>query len=832
MPILSTLRFLLIGILLILSQPVSAVEFNTKILEMATGNEVDLSRFQTDDLPEGDYWVRFFLNSRPVTKDILVNFTRHNEHVEPCIPLSVIDALGLDKDARRNVLVWGDSCADIASIGESSGYHYDEDAQTILLNIPQSYLAFNDPNWIPPAQRDQGIDGAFLDYDLNYSRNMPKQGNDADYFSSYGTLGANLGAWRARADFQYSANKTQGQARNSHFDWAQAYVFRDIPNLSAKILAGQSYTASSVFDNVRFQGVSLYTDDNMLPELLKGYAPEITGIAETDAMVIVSQQGRVIHQSQVPAGPFRINDIGQFTFGMLDVRVEETSGKVTEFKIYANSTPFLTRYKQFRYKLNAGEFKPLNNNSIAHRNFATTELSYGLTNTVSLYGGLATVLNNNEYNALNLGLGLNLGLVGAVSLDVTQSRAQMNHQSSMSGKSYRLNYSKNFSSTGTQFNFVGYRFSEKDYMSLTRYIDSLDSGRYVEYSAEKNLFSVMVSQYIPLLDSNLSMSGTHQKFWDSSSSNSYSFYFSKTINQGKFKDLSITFNGTHYNQTSSGSGSYKPTTRNTYSVSFSYPLDKRNQIMLSSYYNDQDKTISPSVDVYGNSDSGNTSYNIGMRADDGIRQPSATASLTQRMPAGTFTLSGGKSETHSQFSTGYSGSLTATQYGIAAHQRVYPRGSRLFIDTGDHAGMVFDRAGLVRSNHFGAAVASNVTNYRFQEFRLNENLTTEDVAADNVVIQTALTDGAIGYHRVDAVSGDQAILKVMLSGQKVPPFGATIFSEEYKREVGMIADNGIAYIVGLKPNAILKVQWVDRSCTIKLHEQQYNLNSITEVLCN
>ncbi len=51
-----------------------------------------------------------------------------------------------------------------------------------------------------------------------------------------------------------------------------------------------------MFDSFRFTGVSLISDDNMLPPNLRGYAPEVTGIAKTNAKVI-SQQGECYETS-------------------------------------------------------------------------------------------------------------------------------------------------------------------------------------------------------------------------------------------------------------------------------------------------------------------------------------------------------------------------------------------------------------------------------------------------------------------------------------------------------------------------------------------------------
>lgn len=74
----------------------------------------------------------------------------------------------------------------------------------------------------------------------------------------------NLGAWRFRADYQYQYNRSQGKT-NQRFDWTQFYAFRAFPELGAKILLGESYLRTELFDSFRFVGASLFSDTRMLP---------------------------------------------------------------------------------------------------------------------------------------------------------------------------------------------------------------------------------------------------------------------------------------------------------------------------------------------------------------------------------------------------------------------------------------------------------------------------------------------------------------------------------------------------------------------------------------
>ncbi len=61
--------------------------------------------------------------------------------------------------------------------------------------------------------------------------------------------------------------------------------------------------------NLAIYWFSLESDDRMLPPKLVGYAPEIIGVANTNAIVIVRSQERIISETAVPPGPFRIQTL-------------------------------------------------------------------------------------------------------------------------------------------------------------------------------------------------------------------------------------------------------------------------------------------------------------------------------------------------------------------------------------------------------------------------------------------------------------------------------------------------------------------------------------------
>ncbi|WP_337048388.1 fimbria/pilus outer membrane usher protein, partial [Serratia liquefaciens] len=201
----------------------------------------------------------------------------------------------------------------------------DLSTSSLYMNIPQAFLEYTDENWDPPALWDEGIPGLLFDYNLNaQSQQQLQQGTRGYSLSGNGTTGANVGPWRLRADWQGNLNHQTGSQRptDRQFDWSRYYAYRAIPSLRSKFTVGESYLDSGMFDGFRFSGASLVSDDNMLPPNLRGYAPEVAGVARTNAKVTVSQQGRVLYETTVATGPFRIQDINDAVSGELNVRVE------------------------------------------------------------------------------------------------------------------------------------------------------------------------------------------------------------------------------------------------------------------------------------------------------------------------------------------------------------------------------------------------------------------------------------------------------------------------------------------------------------------------------
>ncbi|WP_348225910.1 fimbria/pilus outer membrane usher protein, partial [Salmonella enterica] len=69
------------------------------------------------------------------------------------------------------------------------------------------------------------------------------------------------------------------------------------------------------------------TDDDMLSDSMRGFGPVIRGVAKSSAQVTLEQNGYTIYKTNVPAGPFGINDLYPTGgSGDLCVTIKESDG--------------------------------------------------------------------------------------------------------------------------------------------------------------------------------------------------------------------------------------------------------------------------------------------------------------------------------------------------------------------------------------------------------------------------------------------------------------------------------------------------------------------------
>ncbi|OSN04691.1 fimbrial assembly protein [Lonsdalea iberica] len=780
-----------------LSNSVKSMEFNTSVLDVDDRNKIDLSRFADSNyVVPGDYMLTIKVNNKMIDqrKVSYLALDPDGRKSRLCLDEEIVGKLALKPEAGEGIAWWNEGrCADVTVI---PGVKVSNQIGMGELNItiPQAWMKYSNKNWTPPEQWDSGSNGAMLDYSLTGNvRRGSGNGGASRYLSSYGTAGFNLGAWRYRADYLYYTNVAQS-IHSTHFSWDQFYAYRPLPSISADVRLGEMYLNTNLFDSFRFIGASLVSNENMLPPSLRGYAPEIRGVARTNATVTVMQNGRVIHEITVPPGPFSLQDLNSGVSGTLDVRITEEDGSVTTFKTEAASLPYLTRPGQIQYKLSAG--RPSDNQRRQENlTFSSSEFSWGMNNACSLYGG--TTLSNG-YQSGSVGLGRNLYLLGAVSADITQSRARLFNIPNQTGRSFSVNWSKVFEAINGQLNITGYRALENTFMGMPQYIYTLNNSA-SQYHSEKERYAITLSENFdsenPWLDGlSTYLSYTQQTFWNERPQHRYGISLNTYLDLGPFKGVSAGV--------SAWRTFYNANTDDSIYFNLSFPLRDREHVgyALGSYGGTTTQTL-----TYNNQQDQNQSWNLSTRYDAASK---AYVSGTYNYAASATNVSMGLSwqqEGYTYVNASLFGGITATRYGVAAHQKVSNGGTRVMVDTHGVADVPFSNGSVV-TNAYGLAVIAGTSSYLDVSTRVDVKHLPADAEALTTIVQGTLTEGAIGYRKFEIVSGSKVLGSMRLPDGRPPPFGATVTNAS-GREVAMVTEEGQVYLTGVEPNETLTVRW-------------------------
>ena len=795
------------------------IEFNTDVLDLNDRTNIDLSRFaRSGFILPGTYTMLVQINGQPVSEQSVAFYPPEDDPKgsQACLSVDVVEQLGLKASEAASLTWWkGSECLDIHSL-PGTEVSADLATSTLSINLPHAYLEYSAINWDPPARWDEGVPGLLIDYNMTAQSNAQKNERTRNHLSGNGTVGANAGAWRLRADWQGRVDSARDRsAGEQKLEWSRYYAYRAIPALKARLLVGENYLYSDLFDSFRFTGAALNSDESQLPPNLRGYAPEVLGVAKTNARVVVSQQGRVLYETLVAAGPFRIQDLNDAVAGTLDVRVEEQDGSVQTFKLNTAGVPYLTRPGQVRYKLATGRPSSLQYGADGNL-FGTGEFSWGVSNGWSLFGGAIT---DKYYRAATIGAGRDLLALGALSLDVTQSHANVWNET-LSGKSLRLQYSKNFEQYDSQVTFAGYRFSDKNFLSMSEYLDARHYGmngelagreKYDEHGqytggwkpvgGSKALYTATVNKQFRDLGATVYASYNKQTYWTRPATQRWNLSLSRYFNIGTVKNMSLSLNvyrTQDYN--------YKD---NGMALTVSVPLGRSGTLSL-----DANRTAGKNGFSTRYSDRIDERNSYQLSASDN----SASGYLSHAGDQADLTLAASRQQgNYTSLSMSARGGGTLTPHGAALHRTNSMGGTRLMVDTGGVADVPVRGYGTpTRSNAFGKAVISDLSSYQRTAASVDLERLPSNVEATQSVTQLTLTEGAIGYRALELISGEKAMAVLRLPDGSAPPFGAMVKNTK-QQDTGIVNDGGNVYLSGIQPGEQMVVSWSGREqCTLTL----------------
>ncbi|QCR63168.1 fimbrial biogenesis outer membrane usher protein [Serratia fonticola] len=787
------------------------LEFDASFLNVDDNNAVDLSRFANGSsaLP-GVYKTALYVNDQLISNVDIEFKARADKTVYPCLTPDIIKNIAFNYDKLPADFLSqqqaGDLCLDLQHKLPEALVNFDSNEQRLDIVIPQVYMLNTARGTVSPELWDSGIASAQLGYNVNGYTSESHGETFSSLFAGV-NAGLNLGAWYLRHNGSY----TQMDNGPSQYSSINTYLQRDIPALKARALVGQSNTTGDLFDTLPFSGVQLSTDERMLPESLRGYAPDIRGIARTNARVTVRQGSQVLYETTVTPGEFLINDLYPTGYGGdLLVTVRESDGTEQTFTVPYSSVAQLLRPGSSRYSITGGEVRSDN----LREKPALYQATYqrGLTNRITGYGGMQL---NQDYYALQLGAAVGTP-IGAVAFDVTQAHAQLPNgtdgaDSSLSGQSYQVSYSKLISETNSNLSLAAHRFSTDGYMDFMTAMQTRDAVAQ-GYSPDsiwraKNRLTLTAGQGLPGNWGQLYVSGSLQNYWNrDGSEKQYQMGYNN-----RYKSLSY---GLSANRSLSSLG----TSQTNYLLSFSVPLGRDDQTHTPQLRMDlshdssgrygQQATVSGSAGAENQFSYGATAMN----ANQGMGS-SGSLSGNYRSPATALSGTVGTGKGYRSASAGMNGTVIAHSGGVSFTP--YTADTFALVEAKGAEGASVSSYPGVKIDSHGYAVVPYLNPYQMNDISIDPKGTASDVELDNTSQKVAPYSGAVVKVKYNTKRGTPLLINATYQGDPVP-FGADILDSK-GNNVGSVGQGGQLYARVAEDKGQLRVKWGEGStmqCTV------------------
>ncbi|MGQ5846584.1 fimbria/pilus outer membrane usher protein [Serratia sp. IR-2025] len=789
--------------------------FNPALLETGRSGQqpVDLSVFENGNQVPGKYRVDIWVNDMLMeTRDVRFVIKPGGDDkagLQPCLTGEDLQRLGV-KIERFPALNRAEECANLAAIPQASA-QFQFNRQRLVLSIPQAALENRVRGYVPPELWDEGMPAMLLNYGFTGSNSKGRDRFTQSASSYYLNLrpGFNLGAWRVRNYTTWSYN-SGGGGRQSEDRWDTVYTYaqRNIISMKSLLTLGESSSPSDVFDSVSFRGAQLASDDDMLPESLRGYAPVVRGIARSNAQVVIRQNGYVIYQSYVAPGAFEISDMYPTGgSGDLDVTIKEADGSEQHMTVPFASLPVLQREGRLKYALTTGQYRTYDH-SVEKKVFSQGSLIYGLPAGFTLYGGGQFA---GPYQSLALGVGKNLGEFGALSVDATQAWAKQEHQPKSDGQSWRVRYSKNIVATGTNFAIAGYRYSTSGYYGLQEVLDTYRSGnRYALTDRRKNRAEITLNQNLWEGAGSLSLSAVSEDYWNSERNmQSLSAGYNNSWN-----GISYGFNYSYNRNSQAIYGDSDRGQRRIYdrdqlfAFNISVPLEKwlSNTYATYSLNTSQKGNTSHTAGLNGTALAGN---NLNWSVQEGYGNQgqgnSGNANLDWRATYGELVAGYAYDRSQQRVNYGVKGGVIAHEDGVTFGQ---PFGETAALVTAAGASdvAVGNQVG-VKTDWRGYAIVPYATPYRNNSIRLDVESLPDDVDLALTNQSVTPTRGAVSRANFKAHVGKRILMRVTDPHGVPLPLGASVRDADHSAQPFLIGGDGLVYLSGMAEQGRLVVQW-------------------------
>jgi outer membrane usher protein len=796
----------------------SEIEFNNGFLpRTAEGKPIDVSQFSRGNpVYPGKYSVRLNVNQNPVGRvEVVFTATQNPLHAKPCFDRGLLLQMGVDfsklsLDPNADIDS-SQTCKRLPDLIPGATVDFDSSALGMDVTIPQAFMRRTSRGYVDPSLWDQGVNAGLLNYNFNAYHSSNRGSAATDMYLGL-NAGINVGRWR----FRHNGSLSSSVGEQTRYQSVATYAQYAIVPWKSELTVGDGYTDGTVFDSFGFRGVSLASDDRMLPDAQRGFAPVVRGVAMSNAKVTVNQNGNLLYETTVPPGPFEINDLYATGYGGdLDVVVTEADGSKRSFAVPYSSVPQALRPGVYRYSVMAGQYR---DTSLLHfkSNVMTASYQRGLTNIITLYGGVQLA---ERYGSAALGAALNTEF-GAFSGDVTVASTGLPGQSRQTGQSYQIRFAKMIPATDTSVTVAAYRYSTSGYLSLADAMmtrERLESGQsYAGVDREKARLQLSLSQDMGDKWGSLYLTGQSQNYWNRGNSDS-SFQFGYTNHIGR-----VFYNASVARTRIVATGEWD----NRFFVSFTIPLGGAAlgaaSVTTNVSYSDTDHASQVQTTLAGTAGEHNEfSYNVSSNYDhaDSDSGLGGSANGSYASSVGTFGASVGAGSNSQQYSLSASGGAVLHGGGLTFGPPL--GGTNALVEAKGAAGAYINGLSSTRINRFGYAIVPSLTPYSLNRIDIDPKGLPLDVELKTTGQDIAPFAGAVLKTTFETDTQRAIVMTVARPDGTAVPFGSEV-SNSAGISVGQVSQGGRILVRSASETDELLVKWgsgAGENCRISIQPE-------------
>jgi outer membrane usher protein len=629
--------------------------------------------------------------------------------------------------------------------------------------------------------------GFFANYDLSYTRTAQRDAGSTQDLGALLELGAS-NQWGVLTSTFAGRNLTSNDPlapRNVRR--LETTFTRDLPDKNLTLRVGDSSTRSGSWGrSVYFGGVQLSRNFGFTPGFIAQPLPVVTGLSSAPSTVELYINDALRQTSQVPTGPFAIDNFPLLTgSGQARIVVRDVLGRETVLVQDFFSHAELLEEGLSDWSVEAGAVR---------RDLGVSNADYGQGFTSGLWRyGISknlTLETRGEFGRETQGAGL--GLVSALPFSMLGQIAAAYSRDDTFGRGHQwliglehvsLHHGFTVRSEGAS---RGYRQIGQEAGALA-YKRQL-SGSYT-YSSERL--------------GALGLGFARVNSYDQGTLSTYSANYSIRVGERS----SLSFNVVRVKGQAGSTGS-----ATSVGVSFLMPLEKQLTLSASTSHRN------------GNTD-GYVSANQGMSDINGFSwrtlagrrtgQTYAEGGLYYQGTKGMVTADLNASSGQQTVRLGAQGGLVAIDGQVFASRQIQDSFALVEVPGYADVGVGFQGSILARTNKDGKALVPRLLPYQANSIRLDPSelpISAELDSIEQVVVPGNRTGVIVKF---PVRSGRGALIKIVFDDGEPAPAGAEIELVGDKQEF-FVARRGEAFVTGLQPTNQLRLKWEGASCTFSV----------------